>query len=188
MVRSSVSRWEGYHVIRYPCPTPDLEMRWRLSWRADPTAKRFADRHYSRQNPDSDQFAPPGRCLVLVTDHAYWVTSWPKAEYVKHAYAGAWLCSAFRREDGDARASDLILQAVAATRFYFGEPPRLGMVTFVDEKKVRHKRDPGRCFLRAGFLSVPSTKGGLLAFALAPSRMPAPAPCIGASLSLAGIA
>ncbi len=25
------------------------------------------------------------------------------------------------------------------------------MVSFVDATKVRHKRDPGRCFLRAGF-------------------------------------
>ena len=40
-------------------------MRWTLSYRADPRAKVLADRHYNRQNPDSDQFVPPGKCLVL---------------------------------------------------------------------------------------------------------------------------
>ena len=65
-------------------------MRWRLSWRADPVARALADRHYNRQSVGADQFVPPGRCLVLVTEpgDAFWVTSWPFAEYVKHAWGG----------------------------------------------------------------------------------------------------
>lgn len=40
-------------------------MIWQLSDRADPEARRIADRHYNRQKPGTPQFVPPGRCLVL---------------------------------------------------------------------------------------------------------------------------
>lgn len=66
-------------------------MRWRESWRADPAGRRIADNHYNRQKIGADQFVPPGRCVVLVIHEstvdaaALWVTSWPFAEYVKHA-------------------------------------------------------------------------------------------------------
>ena len=52
--------------------------------------------------------------------------------------------------------------------------PDLGMVTFVDAGKVRRKRDPGRCFLRAGFQRCGETKGGLLAFQMLADEMPEP--------------
>lgn len=101
---------------------------WAKSWRADPRAKELADRHYNRQNPDSDQFVPPGRCLVLTADtetgRAYWATSWPYAEYVKHDWPGAWINSAFRNE-GAALSSVLIRQAVAATLWRWRVPPPL---------------------------------------------------------------
>lgn len=149
---------------------------WRLSWRADPIAAAIADRHYNRQRPGSAQFVPPGRCLVLVTDdeQAAWVTSWPLADYVQHAWAGAWVNSLFRREGGPL-ASDLIREAVAITRWRWPEVPELGMVTFIDPRKVRHKRDPGRCYRKAGFRLVGTTKGGLLVFEMLPSAMPEPA-------------
>ncbi|MDA8395216.1 MAG: hypothetical protein M0T72_08260, partial [Candidatus Dormibacteraeota bacterium] len=111
---------------------------------------------------------------------AYWVSSWPFAEYVKHAWAGAWICSAFRREaECSILASALIREAVAVTRWRWPEVPDLGMVTFVDSAQVRHKRDPGRSFLRAGFRSVGETKGGLLAFQLIPLDMPDPVAPLG---------
>ena len=146
-------------------------MSWALSWRADPVARAIADRHYNRQRVGATQFVPPGRCLVLIRPQALWVTSWPFAEYVKHAWAGAWVCSCFRNE-GPELSSTLIREAVAATRWRFGEPPELGMVTFVDPGKVRRKRDPGRCFRRAGFDLAGQTKGGLVALLLAPDAMP----------------
>jgi hypothetical protein len=72
----------------------------RFSWRTDPLARVLADRHYNRQSVGAQDFAPPGRCLVLRTPaaDAFWITSWPFAEYVQHAWAGAWVCSAFRNE------------------------------------------------------------------------------------------
>jgi hypothetical protein len=158
-------------------------MRWHLSHRADPVARVIADRHYNRQKPGTPQFVPPGRCLVLLSDSALWITSWPFAEYVKHDWAGAWICSAFRNEGADL-SSELIREAVAATRWKWSDVPALGMVSFVNPAKVRRKRDPGRCFLRAGFRRVQDTKGGLIALQLLPSEMPAAATPIGAQTSL----
>lgn len=149
----------------------------------------LADRHYNRQKIGAPQFAPPGRCLVLKAygDRgdvcAFWITSWPYAEYVKHAWAGAWVCSAFRNESGGRYlSSDLVRYAVAHTRAAFTPTPAQGMITFVNAGKVRKKRDPGRCFLRAHFTLAGKTKGGLLAFQQKPSRMPPSAPltdCVG---------
>lgn len=168
-------------------------MRWHLSNRADPRGKPLADRHYNRQNPDSPQYAPPGGCVVLLTEQgtALWITSTPKAEYVQHAWAGAWVNSLFRNEHPPRRhrchlhrqglhcprhlSSDLIREAVAASRSVAGDPPELGLVTFVDAGQVRAKVDPGRCYLEAGFKLVGKTKGGLLTFQMLPEDMPPPA-------------
>ena len=155
-------------IVQAPPP------RWRLSHRADPRAAAIADRHYNRQKHGSPQFVPPGRCLVLIRPGALWVTSWPLAEFTQHAWAGAWVNSLFRREAGP-MASVLIREAVAITRWYWPAIPPLGMVTFVDHSKVRRKRDPGRCYRRAGFHHVGFTEGGLWAFQLKPEAMPEPA-------------
>lgn len=150
-------------------------MIWRESNRADPRAVRLADRHYNRQKIGSPQFVPPGRCFVLLSacGRAVWVTSWPLADYVKHAWAGAWVNSIFRNE-GAGLSSELIRQAVAATRWRWPSVPELGIVTFVDRAKVRGKRDPGYCYIKAGFRNVGQTKGGLVALQLLPSDMPEP--------------
>jgi len=149
-----------------------MDTQWQLSSRFDPRAVAIADRHYNRQKPGTPQFVPPGRCIVLWQPGAVWVTSWPFAEYVKHAWPGAWINSIFRREYGNTKASTLIRQAIGITRNFWPDVPALGMVTFVNESKVRHKRDPGRCFIRAGFQYVGKTKGKLLAFQLLPDQMP----------------
>jgi len=158
-------------------------LHWHIADRADKAAVAIADRHYNRQKPGTPQFVPPGRCLVLVSDGAVWVTSWPFAQYVKHAWAGAWINSCFRRESGPV-ASELIREAVAATRWYFGDPPELGMVSFVDASKVKHKRDPGRCYRKAGFRKVGCTKGGLITWQMLPDEMPEAEQPWGTNLSL----
>lgn len=162
-------------------------MRWHLSHRFDPRAVPLADRHYNRRKVGSPQFVPPGRCLVLLTAEAdaLWVSSWPLSEYVRHAWGGAWVNSLFRNESPHL-SSDLIRDAVAATRFYWGEPPPLGMVTFIDPAKVRRKRDWGRCYRRAGFIPAKpaETKGGLVALQLWPAAMPEAIPALGTQLAL----
>lgn len=146
---------------------------WILSHRFDAEALPLADRHYNRQKIGSPQFVPPGRCFVLKSRcrRALWVTSWPFAEYVRHAWAGAWVNSMFRNE-GAGLSSELIRDAIAHTRAVWPEVPPLGIVTFVDAGKVRPKRDPGRCYLRAGFVRVGETKGGLVALQMLPAQMP----------------
>jgi hypothetical protein len=164
-------------------------MTWQLSHRADRRALPLADRHYNRQKVGSPQFVPPGRCLVLLTPSlgSLWVTSWPFAQYVKHRWPGAWVCSCFRREaQTDPAASDLIRDAVAATRFRYGEPPTLGMVTFVDRDhvtptKVRGEDTWGWTYRKAGFQPDGETKGGLLAFRLPPEAMPPAIPALGSA-------
>ena len=151
-----------------------------MSHRAESKACEIADRHYNRQKIGSPQFVPPGRCLVFRADAALWVTSWPFAEYVRHAWPGAWVNSLFRREAGEL-ASTLILWAVAHTRAEW-EPPELGMVTFVDPKHVkpvirRGKPIYGYCYLMAGFRHVGFTKGGLWAWQMLPNEMPDAQPC-----------
>jgi len=158
-------------------------VNWTISNRADPHCAEIADRHYSRQTIGSPQFVPPGRCLVLSAPKAYWITSWPFAEYTKHAWAGAWICSAFRNE-GQGLSSTLIREAVAATLWRWETPPDLGMVTFVDQSKTRSKKDPGYCFQCAGFERVGKTKSGLVSLQLLPDKMPEPEPALGQSWRL----
>ena len=154
---------------------------WQRSHKFDREALPLADRHYNRRKIGSPQFVPPGRAVVLKLPDALWVTSWPYAEYVRHAWPGAWVNSLFRNE-GHMLSSELIRQAVAVTRSVWPNPPELGIVTFVNAAKVRHKRDPGYCYLMAGFHHVGETKGGLFAFQLLPDEMPDPMEPVGEGL------
>ena len=158
------------------------ESLWLLSHRADKRALPIADRHYNRQKIGSPQFVPPGRCLVLLTADAgaLFVTSWPFAEYVKHAWGGAWVNSCFRRESGPL-ASELIREALAVTRWHWPDCPsitckfcgrQVAMVTFIDRGKVRKKRDFGRCYIKAGFVRCHDTEGGLACVHISPEDLP----------------
>lgn len=169
-------------------------MRWSQSHRFDAAVLPLANRHYNRQKIGSPQFAPPGSCFVLkrLVDFdvtAFWITSNPFAEYVRHDWAGAWVCSAFRNEgDGDV-ASELILEALAATRWFYGEPPPLGLITFVNPSKVppvtrRGNEVYGYCFMKAGFEHVGFTKGGLWAWQKRQIDFPPAAPPIGGQLRM----
>lgn len=160
-------------------------MIWRPSHRAHTPARMLADRHYSRQKPGTPQFMPPGSCRVLVADNhkAVFGLSFPKAEYVGHAWAGAWMCSIFRNEKAGPYASEMIRDALAVfqTDYGYGAPPPLGCVTFVDPKRVRGVMVRGElvkgfCFIKAGFKAVGETKGGLIALQMLPHEMPEPRP------------
>lgn len=166
----------------------DAVRTWTRSHRADPRARPLADRHYNRQKVGAPQFVPPGRCLVLLTPQAdaLWVTSWPFARYVRHAWPGAWVCSLFRNES-PALSSALITAAVAHTRAEWPDVPPLGMVTFVSPRHVpgAFRRTPngrvldwGHSYRAAGFVDAAPgwTQGGLRALQLWPADMPPAAP------------
>jgi hypothetical protein len=155
-------------------------MIWQRSHRFDKRAVTIADRHYNRQKPGTPQFMPAGSCRVLVANNgkAVFGLTFPKAEYVKHAWPGAWICSIFRNEDAGPLASDMIRDAMAVMQTEY-DVPALGCVTFVNPKKVpgilvRGERVKGFCFMKAGFRVVGETKKGLLAWQLLPREMPAP--------------
>jgi len=153
---------------------------WRLSHRQDVRSRLVADRHYNRQKIGTPGFVPPGRCMVLYAKEndceALWVTSWPFAEYVRHRWGGAWVCSAFRNE-GVGKASELIAEAVGITRHMMGEPPDLGMITFVNREKVKPTMVKGKpvwgwTYMKVGFEPDGETEGGLTAIRLPPLKVP----------------
>lgn len=82
------------------------------------------------------------------------------------------------RNEGSGKASQMILEAIAATLSIW-DPPELGIVTFVDPSKVdgvpvRGSRVFGHCYSRAGFSHVGFTAGGLWAWQMLPDQMPEP--------------
>lgn len=175
----------------YPLPGG----RWYVSHRADPRAVPLADRHYNRQKIGSPQIAPPGSCIVLLADGAdgepaaLWISSVPIAAYVKHAWAGAWVCSCFRNEGVPGiLSSQLIQQAVTITRLVYGPPPPQGFITFVDRDKTLPKLKPGWCYRKAGWRHVGETKGGLAALHLPPEKVFDATPYLGTAKFSRGVA
>lgn len=172
-----------------------MTAEWTLSWRFDKRALPLADRHYNRHKIGSPQFVPPGRCICLISEdsNALWVTSWPFAQYVRHAWAGAWVNSLFRNECRAATASDMITAAVAASRAFWN-PPGQGIVSFVNPRRVpgilvRGQRIYGFCYLKAGWKHVGFTKDeSLWVWQQLPDEMPGVLPPIGMQQSLFGVA
>lgn len=146
---------------------------WEMSWRYDPVVARLADRHYSRLRPGTPGFVGSGRPLVLRTKDggAGWVSFWQPNP--THRWKKSWNNSLFRNETS-IRASDLIRQAVAITRYCWGEPPEDGFITFVDPNRVRSKSNPGHSYVIAGWRNVGKTPRGLLVFQLSRDRFPDP--------------
>jgi hypothetical protein len=108
--------------------------------------------------------------VLLTADRkALWVSTFQP--FVKHGFIGVWECAMFRNE-GAGLSSTLIREAVAATRWKWGALPPRGFLTSVDAGKVRHKRDPGRCFIRAGFDRAGESKSGKLWLLMPPDRFP----------------
>jgi hypothetical protein len=144
---------------------PPIAGPWHRVRVSDPRLRALRDRHYSTKYPGGRTVGPPARRLALVTEpgDAGWMTSWPELEYARHGLGDAWLCTLFRNESPARLSSGLILDAEQATLAAWGEPPDAGFVTFVDADRVRRKRDPGRCFRKAGWRPVGSTSDrGLL--------------------------
>lgn len=134
---------------------------------ADPSARRLFDRHYSRRRyQDGRQpkkFIGPGSYVALVLPDVSALFVWRK--FIDDADDGSGQpqqginCAVFRNESAF-RSSDLIRQAEPWAQRRWPDAQRF--YTYVNAEQVRHKRDPGRCFLRAGWRYAGQTKGGLL--------------------------
>jgi hypothetical protein len=95
--------------------------------------------------------------MMLLTPDALAMFAWRK--FIDHCIPkqDGVNCAVFRNE-GAGLSSDLIRAAeVIAWERWPGER----LYTYVDPKRTRHKRDPGRCFLKAGWRHAGWTKGGL---------------------------
>lgn len=122
--------------------------------KCDPECARLADSHYSRQKVGSHQFMPPGRTIVLRDNEGTVVFGWLWQEKRDDGQEG-YNCSIFRNES-IRRASDVILEA---ERFAIKEWGPNRMFTYIDPKKVKKSRTPGRCFLKAGWRYVLDSSG-----------------------------
>lgn len=136
---------------------------WSPVNRDDFRARVLADGHYSRQTPGAKDFMASGRTLVMLTEDERAV--WGVIENLDPAGNLRWRCSIFRNLS-DVRSSVLVREATERTyvywqRHYGGFPP-VGLTTEVDPRKVRRKRDPGRCFIRAGWKRRPGLTRNLV--------------------------
>lgn len=133
----------------------------------NPTGMSLFMRHYTaRDQRKLFQFVGPGEKTVLITQDARALFVWRK--FISDAGESGVNCAVFRNEGSDAgRSSDLIMAANAIAQERW---PGERMYTYVDASRVRHKRDPGRCFIRAGYNRCGVTKGGKLIFECIPSQ------------------
>jgi len=125
------------------------------------TALSLFLRHYTaRQRRKIRQFIGPGEKMPLLTPDARALFVWRKfIDDCQPPQTGV-NCAVFRNEGSSVgRSSDLIRAAIVEARERW---PRERLYTYVDPRKTRHKRDPGRCFRRAGFRPCGITKSGLV--------------------------
>jgi len=125
----------------------------------NPSGMSLFMRHYTaRPFRKLFQFVGPGEKLVLLTPDARALFVWRK--FISDTGERGVNCAVFRNEGSvSGRSSTLITEAnMIAWKRWPGER----LYTYVDATRVRHKRDPGRCFLRAGYRKCGETKSGLL--------------------------
>lgn len=143
---------------------------WFASHHADPRAVALYLRHYSAKRyadgrPRRQFCAPAARMVLLTaTADALFVWSYAKPGMRLDGQEGV-NCAIFRNE-GPVLSSVLVEEACALA---WARWPDTRLWTYVDPRKTRHKRDPGRCFRKAGWVPCGWSKGGLLIM----ERMPA---------------
>ena len=113
-------------------------------------------RHYSareRAPGTQRQFVGPGAHIVLTTPRVDALFVWRK--FIDDCeFGGGVNCAVFRNES-KCLSSLMILEAEIWARDKW---PGERLYTYVDASKVRRKRDPGRCFRRAGWTVCGTTK------------------------------
>lgn len=137
---------------------------WRQIKRSDPRGRALADRHYSRQKIGTPGWSPPGEHFALLTEDGHAV--WAAVRGLDPAGTMRWRVTIFRREDGAARASELVREATELTVSHWTKrgcvpAPKEALSTEVDPERTRAKRDPGRCFRKAGWRAL-GLRNGLI--------------------------
>lgn len=103
-------------------------------------------------------FSGQGESLILLTQDCKSLFGWRKQKINDAGQEGI-ECFVFRREGGDIIASELIKEAM---KLAFNKWGNNRLFTYIDPQKVRHKRDYGRCFIRAGWKPAGTSKKGKL--------------------------
>lgn len=131
--------------------------RWEVSRDGDADCRAIFDRHYSRTRYADGRtpalFVGPGNKLVLVLPDLDGLFVWRK--FVDDSGQAGVNCAVFRNES-PYLSSSLILEAEAFAWERWPKESRL--YTYVDRKKTRPKRDPGYCFIMAGWKPCGTTK------------------------------
>jgi len=141
-----------------------VEGHWLAVKRTDERAFALYRRHYSAaKNARWRQFgstnvAAVGETMVLLSQCCRALFVWLRNTIERYDHQVGVNCAVFRNE-GAGLSSDLIRQAdeLAWQRW-----PGERHFTYVDAGKIRPKRDPGRCFLRAGWSRAGVSQTGLL--------------------------
>jgi hypothetical protein len=142
------------------------EGNWLAVTRVDERAYALYSRHYSadknrrwRQKGNTN-IVGPGEVMVLLTETCDALFVWSRNTVARLDGQLGVNCAVFRNE-GPLLSSDLVREADALAWRRWSDQIR--HFTYVDASRIRHKRDPGRCFLRAGWRTCGvSTTGKLL--------------------------
>lgn len=141
-----------------------IDGTWLSVKRTDPRAYALYRRHYSAakgarwRRPGNTNVTSAGETMVLLSQCCRALFVWLRCSVERLDHQIGVNCAVFRNE-GAGLSSDLIREAdeLAWQRW-----PGERHFTYVDEGKIRRKRDPGRCFLRAGWLRAGTSQTGLI--------------------------
>ena len=131
---------------------------WYITKDGDATLYELYRRHYSsskNKRPKIRQFVGPGQSIVLRTDTGDAGFVWRK--FIDDSGQQGVNCAMFRNES-EHLSSELIRQADAIADCCW---PGERHYTYVNQEAVR-SRNPGYCFIRAGWRRCGVTKRGLL--------------------------
>ena len=132
---------------------------WWLTKDGDKDCLAMYERHYSAyryaDGRKRAKFVGPGEKVVLRTESADAVWAWRK--FIDDSGQQGINCAVFRNESRH-KSSELIRQADAIADCLW---PDSRHYTFVNAERVASK-NPGFCFLKAGWRKCGRTKGGLL--------------------------
>lgn len=159
-------RWMWMSSDNVPYLKAGDVMHWHLVRKTDIRARMLADRHYSRQQPGTREFCPPGNSIVLIIPNGFGASAlWcshrpdPRANLAIPRADGYvyWDNPYFRNESG-IQSSLLIREALAITRYLWSDLLMCddGFHSFVNPKHVRPIKRRGEwfygyCFYAAGF-------------------------------------
>lgn len=137
---------------------------WYGSHRADPRGLALYKRHYSaeknarQRKPGQLNFVAAGEPMVLLTTAGDAVFVWLRNTVERYDKQDGICCVLFRNESA-VLSSTLVAEAdeLAWQRW-----PGERHFTYVDPTKTRRKRDPGRCFRKAGWRPCGVSKGDLV--------------------------